>query len=89
MVGVFVVSAAVVASVVDVLSLGTGALARRCSASRDVPLYMNDLIFAGEPTAGTIAGEILPAAVQVAWYLRSLISVALLLTWRRYRRLAA
>lgn len=87
MVGAFIVSAAVVASVVDVLSLGTARWVALLNLTA-LPLYINDLIFPGEPTAGTVAGESLPAAVQIAWY-ALLISVALLLTWRRYRRLAA
>lgn len=87
MVGAFIVSAAVVASVVDVLSFGTARWLALLNLTA-LPLYMNDLIFPGKPTAGTVAAESLPAVVQLAWYLL-VISVALILTWRRYRRLAA
>lgn len=87
MVGAFVVSAAVVGSVTDVLSLGTARWVALLGLT-DLPLYMNDLIFGGKPTAGTTAGEHLPAGIQVAWYLL-VVSLAALLAWNRYRRLAA
>jgi ABC-2 type transport system permease protein len=86
LVGAFVVSGAVVSSLVGVLSSGTGRWVALL-ALPNVPLYVNDLVFGGEGTAGTAAAENLPAAVQVGWYLL-VVSVALLLTWRRYRRLA-
>lgn len=86
MVGLFVVSGAVVGSVVDVLSLGTARWLALLSLL-DLPLYMNDLVFGGKPTAGTTAGEHLPAAIQVGWYLL-VCSLATLLALRRYRRLS-
>jgi hypothetical protein len=48
---------------------------------------VNDLVFGGEPTAGTTAAEHLPGTIQVGWFL--LVSaVATLATLLRYRRLA-
>lgn len=85
-VGAFIVSAAVVGGVVDVLSLETGRWLGLLSLP-DVPLYVNDLVFGGESTAGTTAAEQLPAAVQVGWFLL-LSAVATLATLHRYRRLA-
>ena len=86
MVGAFVVSGAVVGSVVDVLSLGTARWLALLSLP-DLPLYMNDLVFGGDPTAGTTAGEHLPAVIQVGWYLLVSCLATLLALWR-YRRLA-
>ena len=85
-VGAFIVSAAVVGGVVDVLSLETGRWLGLLSLP-DVPLYVNDLVFGGKATAGSTAAEHLPASVQVGWFL--LVSaVATLATLLRYRRLA-
>jgi ABC-2 type transport system permease protein len=86
MVGAFVVSAAVVGSVTDVLSSGTARWVALLGLT-DVPLYINDLIFGGKPTAGTTAGETLSAGIQIAWYLL-VVSLAMLLAWNRYRRAA-
>lgn len=86
MVGAFIVSAAVVGSVAAVISDGSGRWLALLSLT-NLPLYINDLIFPGDPSAGTLVGEQVPGEIQVAWYL-ILISFALLVTWRRYRRLA-
>ena len=85
-VGAFIVSAAVVGGVVDVLSVDTGRWLALLSLP-DVPLYVNDLVFGGEPTAGPKAAEHLPAAIQVGWFLL-LSAAATLATLHRYRRLA-
>ncbi len=86
MVGLFVVSGAVVGSVVDVLSFDTARWVALLNLP-DLPLYINDLVFGGDPTAGSTAAEDLPAAIQVAWF--GLVTfLALLVSWRRYRSLS-
>ncbi len=87
LVGLFVVSTAVIGSVTDVLDLRTARWLALLSM-RDIPLFLNDLIFGGSPSAGADAAEHLPAAVQVGWYLL-VVCLAGLVTRRRYRRLAA
>jgi ABC-2 type transport system permease protein len=87
MVGAFVVSGAVVGSIVDVVALDTGRWIALLSLP-DLPLYVNDLVFPGGATAGNAAGEDLPAAVQLAWF-ALVVALAGGLAWRRYRRLAA
>ncbi len=87
MVGAFVVSGAAAGSVADTLSAGTARWVALLSLP-DQPLYINDLVFGGDPTAGTTVGEDLPAAVQVGWYLLVVV-LAGLVAWRRHRRLAA
>ncbi len=64
----FVVTAVVVGSVTETVSDGTGRWIGLLSI-RDVPLYVNDLIFGGEPTTGIDAAASLPGSIQVAWYL--------------------
>lgn len=86
MVGAFVVSAAVVGSITDVVSNGTARVVALFGLT-DVPLYINDLIFPGKTTAAVDAGETLAGGIQVAWYIL-LIAVALALAWNRYRRAA-
>ncbi len=85
MVGAFVVSAAVIGSVTDVLALDKARWVALLSLT-DLPLYMNDLVFGGQPTAGTTAGEHLPAGIQIGWYLL-VSSLAAFFALRRYRRL--
>jgi ABC-2 type transport system permease protein len=87
LVGLFVVSALVVGSVTDTVAVGTGRWIGLLSI-RDVPLYVNDLIFGGGSTGGTDAAENLPGSIQVGWYLL-VVCLAGLVVWRRYRRLAA
>lgn len=81
MVGAFVVSGAVIGSILDVISKSIGHWVALLSLI-DLPVYMNDLIFPGRPSLDQ------PAAIQVGWFLL-LIAVAALLTLRRYRRIAA
>jgi ABC-2 type transport system permease protein len=87
LVGLFVVSAAVVGGATDALDSGTARWLALLSIS-DVPLYLNDLIFGGDPSAGVDEAEDLHPAVPVAWYLL-VVGVAALVVWRRYRRLSA
>jgi hypothetical protein len=86
-VGLFVVSAAVIGSVTESIDVHTGRWLALLSI-RDVPLFLNDLIFGGPSTAGASAAEHLPGSVQVAWYVL-VVGVAGFVTWLRYRRLAA
>jgi ABC-2 type transport system permease protein len=81
MVGAFVVSGAVIGSILDVISKSIGHWVALLSLI-DLPVYMNDLIFPDRPSLDQ------PAAIQVGWFLL-LIAVAALLTLRRYRRIAA
>jgi ABC-2 type transport system permease protein len=85
-VGLFVVSAAVIGGATDALEPETGRWLALLSV-RDVPLYVNDLVFGGEQSAGVPAAEDLPAAVPVVWYLL-VVGVAAFVTLRRYRRLS-
>ncbi len=87
LVGLFVVSTTVITNVTDVMAVHTGRWLALLSV-RDIPLFLNDLIFNGQPSAGAAAGEHLPALVQVGWYLL-VVCAACAVTWRRYRRLAA
>jgi len=87
LVGVFVVSSAVIGGVTDAVSSGTARWLGLLSVA-DVPLFVNDLVFGGKATAGATAAETLPGAVQVGWYLLALAGMALF-ALRRYRRLDA
>ena len=87
LVGVFIVSSGVVNGVTDAVSSGAARWLALLSLS-DVPLFVNDLVFGGKATAGATAGETLPAAVQVGWYLLALAAMALVALWR-YRKLEA
>lgn len=87
LVGLFVVSAAVIGNVAEVVELRTARWLALLSI-RDVPLFLNDLIFGGDSTAGVDAAADLPASIQVGWYLL-VVCLAGLVTWRRYRRMAA
>jgi ABC-2 type transport system permease protein len=86
-VGAFVVSGAVVGSVASVLSDGTARWLALLSLP-DLPLYVNDLVFPGDSTAGATEAEQLPGAVQVGWFLL-VCAACVLLALRRYRRLTA
>lgn len=85
-VGAFVVSAAVIGSVTDVIGADVARWIALLSLG-DVPLFLNDLIFGGESTAGADAAENLPAAVQVAWYF-IVIGLSAVVVRTRYRRLS-
>ena len=54
---------------------------------RDVPLYVNDLIFGGPRTSGIAAAEDLPGAASVTWCL-AVTGLCFLVLVRRYRRLS-
>ena len=81
LVGLFVVTAAVVGNVVEVVDSGVGRWIALLSI-RDVPLFVNDLVFGGEPSAGADVAEKLPAGVQVGWYLLLVGLSALVVRWR-------
>jgi ABC-2 type transport system permease protein len=83
-VGSFVVTSAVIGSVTSTLSGGVARWLALLSPI-DIPLYVNDLIFGGKPTANEFA-ERLPGAVQLGWYLL-VVGLAAAATWFRYRRL--
>jgi ABC-2 type transport system permease protein len=85
LVGLFVVSATVIGSVTEAIAQGTGRWLALLSI-RDVPLFLNDLIFPGTASAGADAAESLPGSIQVGWYVL-IVCLAALVTWRRYRRL--
>lgn len=86
LVGVFVVSTAVVAHVADVVSLEVGRWIALLSV-RDVPLLVNDLVFGGEPTVGAQQASDLSGGVQVAWYFL-VVAAGLAGAWWRSRRLS-
>jgi ABC-2 type transport system permease protein len=83
-VGSFVVTSAVIGSVASALSGAAGRWLALLSPI-DIPLYVNDLIFGGRPTANELA-ERLPDAVQAGWYL-IVVGFAAAGAWFRYRRL--
>lgn len=87
LVGLFVVSAAVIGNATEVLASGTARWLALLSI-RDVPLFLNDLVFGGPSTAGADAAESLPGSIQVGWYLLVICLAGLVTRWR-YRRLAA
>jgi ABC-2 type transport system permease protein len=84
LVGVFVLTAAVVGGAVGALSSGTARWVALLSI-RNVPLFLNDRIFGVEPTARAFVAERLPAAVLVGWYLLLVGAAAAVVGWR-YRR---
>lgn len=86
LVGLFVVSAAVIAGATDALERSTGRWLALLSV-RDVPLYLNDMIFGGQPSAGVPAAEDLPAVVPVVWYLL-VVGLSGVVIWWRHRRLS-
>ena len=86
LVGVYVVSAAVIGGVTEAVEPDVARWIALLSFG-DVPLFVNDLVFGGEPTAGSDAAENLPAAIQVAWYL-VVIGLPALVVRTRYRRLS-
>ena len=85
LVGVFVVSAAVVAGATDALAVDTGRWVALLSV-RGIPLYINDLVFGGESSGSVHAAQALPSGVTVAWYLIVVGACAGGVLWR-YRRL--
>ena len=86
LVGLFVVSAAVISGVTDSIDRDSGRWLALLSV-RDVPLYVNDLIFGGPRTSGIAAAEDLPGVVSVAWCL-AVIGLCFFALMRRYRRLS-
>lgn len=87
LVGVFVLTAAVVGGAVNAVSTATARWVALLSI-RNVPLFLNDRIFGVAPTARPFVAEHLPAAVLVGWYLVLVGGAAAVVVWR-YRRLSA
>jgi ABC-2 type transport system permease protein len=87
LVGVFVLTAAVVAAAVDALSTATARWVALLSV-RNVPLFLNDRIFGVSPTERPFVAELLPVGVLVAWYLLIVGGAVAVVMWR-YRRLSA
>ena len=86
LVGLFVLTAAVVGGAVNALSSATARWVALLSI-RDVPLFLNDRIFGVTPTSRAFVAERLPGAVLVAWYLLLVTGAAAAVVWR-YRRLS-
>jgi hypothetical protein len=86
LIGLFVVSAAVIGNITEVTDPDVAQWIALLSVG-DVPLFINDLVFGGTPTAGADAAENLPAAIQVGWYLL-VIALSALVVRRRYTRLS-
>jgi ABC-2 type transport system permease protein len=85
LVGLLILSAAVIGGVADTLDIGTGRWVALLSVG-DVPLYVNDLIF-GEQTSGIEAAADLSKIVQVGWFV-VIVAAAGSLFLGRYRRLS-
>jgi len=86
LVGLFVLSAAVVGGAATALSSGTARWVTLLNL-RNVPLFLNDRIFGMVSTAAPFEAEHLPAGVLVAWYLL-LVGGAAAVVLSRYRRLS-
>ncbi len=87
LVGLFLVSAAVVDGVTDAVSSDVARWIGLLSI-KDVPLYINDLVFDSRSTVAGDEVRQLPDVVQVAWYL-GVVTVAGLIIRERYRRFSA
>jgi ABC-2 type transport system permease protein len=85
LVGLLILSAAVISGVTDTLSDSTGRWVALLSVG-DVPLYVNDVIF-GEQTSGIDAAADLSDIVQVGWFL-VVVAAAGAIFLGRYRRLS-
>ena len=81
------VSAAVVDGVTDAVSSDVARWIGLLSI-KDVPLYINDLVFDSRSTVAGDEVRQLPDVVQVAWYL-GVVTVAGLIIRERYRRFSA
>jgi ABC-2 type transport system permease protein len=86
LVGLTIVSAAVVVPVADAVSLELGRWLALLNVL-DVPLLINDLVFPGESTIGAEQAADLAGAIQVAWYF-VVVGLSLAVLWRQARRLS-
>jgi ABC-2 type transport system permease protein len=86
LVGIFILSAAVVGGATSALSSGAARWVGLLSI-RSVPLFLNDRIFGVRPGDGPFQAELLPWGVLVLWYLLVVCSAAAVVLWR-YRRLS-
>jgi ABC-2 type transport system permease protein len=84
LVGLLILTAAVISGVVDSLSDDTSKWIALLSVG-DVPLYVNDLIF-GEQTANIDQASELPGVILVGWFLIVVVAAGALVL-RRYRKL--
>ncbi len=85
LVGLLIISAAVVGGVTDTIDDGVGRWIALLNLA-DVPIYVNDIIF-DERTSGTNAARELANAVKVAWYVL-IVAAAGALVVHRYRKLS-
>ena len=85
LVGLLILTAAVIGGVVDSLSDDTNKWIALLSVG-DIPLYVNDLIF-GEQTSTIDQASELPGAILVGWFL-IVVAAAGALVLRRYRKLS-
>ena len=85
LVGLLILSAAVISGIADTLSDNTGRWVALLSVG-DVPLYVNDVIF-GEQTSSIEAAADLSNIVQVGWFV-VMVAAAGVIFLGRYRRLS-
>ena len=85
LVGLLILSAAVISGITDTLSVGAGRWVALLSVG-DVPLYVNDVIF-GEQTSSIDAAADLSDIVQVGWFVVT-VAAAGAIFLGRYRRLS-
>ena len=87
LVGLFLVSAAVVGGVTDAVDAGVARWIGLLSIG-DVPLYINDLVFDSRSTVAADDVRRLPDAVQVLWYV-GVVAASGLIVRERYRKFSA
>ena len=85
LVGLLILSAAVISGITDTLSVGAGPWVALLSVG-DVPLYVNDVIF-GEQTSSIDAAADLSDIVRVGWFVVT-VAAAGAIFLGRYRRLS-
>lgn len=85
LIGLLIISAAVIAGVTDTIDSGVGRWLALFSLG-DIPIYVNDIIF-DESTSGIDAARRLSNVVKVAWFV-GIVSAAGALVLHRYRKLS-
>ena len=86
LVGIFILTAAVIGGATSALSSGPARWIALLSV-RSVPLFLNDRIFGLAPGSGVEQAELLPWGVLAVWYLLVVCGAAAVVLWR-YRRLS-